>query len=108
MDDAHARILLDAFWFGFSNLACVPDPGLPVCVHDEGPAGGGGSEDGLRMSGQPGRDLFGGFRVRVLAVGLAGLEGVDLSLPVHRQEPVVVDADAGELGVPAGVEDGRR
>ena len=105
LDDARARILLDSFWFGFSDLACVPGPGLPVRVHDEDPAGGGGSGDGLRLSGQPGRGLFGGFRVRVLAAGLAGLEDVDPTLSVHGQEPVIAHADAGELGVPAGVED---
>ena len=44
-------------------------------------------------------------RFCVLAVGLAGLIGVDLSLLVHRQQPVIVHADAGEPGVPAGVKD---
>ena len=60
------------------------------------------------LPGQAGRGLFGEFRGLVLAAGLAGLVGVDLSLPVHRQEPVIVRADAGELGVPVGVEDGGR
>ena len=47
--------------------------------------------------------------ILILAAGLYGLESVGLSLPVHGQEPVVVDADAGEPGVLAGVEDrGRR
>ena len=52
--------------------------------------------------------MFDGLYDWVLRVGLAGLEGVDLSLPVHRQEAIIVHADACESGVPAGIEDGGR
>ena len=51
LDDAHARVLLDAFRLGFYRVGRVPDPGLPVRVHDEGPAAGGGVGDGLCLSG---------------------------------------------------------
>ena len=54
------------------------------------------------LPGQAGRGLLGEFRGLVLA----GLVGVDLSLPVHGQQLVIVHADAGEPGVPVGVEDG--
>ena len=106
LDDAHAWILLDACGLGVAGLACVPGPGLPVRVHDESLAGGGGGGDGLRLIEQAERGLLDKFWI--LAVGLAGLIGVDLSLPVHGQQPVVVHADAAELGVPAGVEEGGR
>ena len=95
-----ARVLLDAFRINASGLACVPGPGLPVRIQGEDPAGGGGCGDGLRLSGQAGRGMLVGLRV------LAVLEGVDLSLPVHRQQEVIVQADAGEPGVLAGVKDG--
>ena len=74
---------------------------MPVRVQDEDPLVGGGGGDGLRLPGQAGCGLLGEFRL-VLA---AGLVGVDLSLPVHRQKQVIVRADAGEPGVPVGVED---
>ena len=99
LDDAYARVLLDAFGLGSSSVARVPGPGLPVGIQGEDPAAGGDGEDGLRLPGQAGCSLLRGFRV------LAGLVGVDLSLPVHCQEPITMHADAGELGAPAGGED---
>ena len=107
LDDTHARVLLDACGLGFPGVAHLPGPGLPVRVHDERLAGGGDGGDGLRLSGQAGCGLLQAFRVQALAVGIAGLIGVDLSLPVHRQEPIVVHADAGEPGILAGVEERR-
>ena len=104
LDDAHARVLLDAFGLGVSS-GRIPCPGLSVRVQDESLAGGGGG-DGLCLSGQAECGLL--CRFCVLVAGLAGLIGVDLSLLVHCEQEVVVDADAGELGVPAGVEDGGR
>ena len=98
LDNAHARVLLDAHGLGVSGVARIPGPCPPVRVHDEDPAAGGDGEDGLRLSGQA--DCFLLFWLRVLAV----LEGVDLSLPVHGQEQVVVQADAGEPGILACVE----
>ena len=103
MEGAHARVLLNACGLGLPGLACVPGPGLPVSVHDENPAAGGEGKDGLRLSGQAVCFLFFEPQARVLAV----LEGVDLALPVHRPQQVIVDADAGEPGVPAGVENRR-
>ena len=108
LDGARARVLLDACGLGVSGIGRLPDPGLPVSVHDESLAAGGEGGDGLRLSGQAGCGLFFELCSRVLGVGLAGLEDVDAALPVHGQEPVVVDADAGEPGVLAGVEDGGR
>ena len=72
-------------------------------------AAGSDGEDGLRLPGQAGCGLLCEFQVQTLTVGIAGLIGVDSSLLVHGKQPVVVHADAGELGVPIGVEDaGRR
>ena len=108
LDGARARFLLDACGLGVSGIGRLPGPGLPVSVHDEDPAAGGDGGNGLRLSGQAGRGLLGEFRVQVLASGIARLIGVCLSLLVHGQQQVVVDADAGEPGVLAGVEDGGR
>ncbi len=106
LDDTDLCVLLDACGLDVAGLARVPGPGLPVRVQGEGPAAGGGGGDGLRLSGQAGRGLLQEFRVRVLTVFPAGLVGVDLSLPVHRQQKVAVHADAGEPGVLVGIEDG--
>ena len=108
LDGARAGVLPDGFGLDIAGAARLPGPGLPVRVHDEGPAGGGGGGDGLRLPGQDGRGLLQEFRIRVPAVFLAVLEGVDLSFTVHGQEPVSVQADAGEPGVLSGVEDGGR
>ena len=109
LENANARVLPDAFGLGFPGVARLPGPGLPFRVQGEDPAVGGYCGDGLRLPGQAGRSLFGGFRVQVLATCQTGSEGVDLSLPVHGQQPVIVGADAGELAVADGVEDdGRR
>ena len=108
LDGAHSRVLFDGFRFDVAGVARLPGPGLAVRVHDESLAAGGDGGDGLRLSRQAERHLFGGLQILILAVGLAVLEGVDLSFLVHGQEPVVVYADAGEPGVLAGVEDGGR
>ena len=84
MGDAHALVLPDAFGLDVGGPACVPGPGLPVRVQGEGPAGGGDGQCRLGLLGQNGRGLFCQFFV--LTVGLVGLEGVDLSLPVYRQQ----------------------
>ena len=105
LDDARARFLFDGFWFGFSGVVRLPGPGLPVCVHDEDSAAGCDGEDGLRLPGQADGFLCCGFRVRVLAVGLYCLIGVNLSRPVHGQEQVAVHADAGEPGILSGAEE---
>ena len=106
LDDAHIRLLLDAFGFGFPGVVYVPGPGLSVRVYDESLAGGDHSGGGLCFPGQAGCGLL--YKFRILAVGLAGLIGVDLTLPVHCQEPIAMHADAGELGVPVCIEDGWR
>ena len=106
LDDTDLCVLPDACGLDVAGLARVPGPGLPVRVQGEGPAAGGGGGDGPRLSGQAGRGLLQEFRVRVLTVFPAGLVGVDLSLPVHRQQKVAVHADAGEPGVLVGIEDG--
>ena len=101
LENAHARVLPDAFGFDVAGVARIPGPGLPVRVQGEGPAAGGGREYCLSLTGQVDCGVFFGFHVRT--VGLAGLVGVDLSLPVHRQQPAAVDADTGEPGVLAGI-----
>ena len=106
LDDTRARVLFKICGLGFSGVAHLPGPGLPVRVHDERLAGGGRSEDGLRLSGQAGCGLL--YKFRVLTVGLAGPESVDLSLLVHGQEPVIVHADAREPSASDGIEDGGR
>ena len=83
LDDAHALVLFNAFELGFSCAVRVPGPGLPVRVQDEDPLVGGHGGHGLRLPGQAGRGLFGEFRGRVLAAGLAVLVGVDPALLVH-------------------------
>ena len=104
MDGARERVLLDAFGFGVSGLACVPGPGLPVRIQGEDSAGGCDGCDGLRLSGQAGCFLLVGLRVQVLDA----LEVVNPALPVHCEESVIAHADAGELGVLPDVEDGGR
>ena len=106
LDGARSRLLLDACGFDIAGISCVPRPGLPVRVHDEDSTVGGHGEDGLRLPGQADCFLLFWLRARVLSVFLAGLEGVDLALLVYCQQPVIVDADAGEPGVAAGVEGG--
>ena len=109
LDDTHARVLLVAFGLGFSGVASIPGPGLPVRIHDESLAAGSDGGDGLRLPGQAGCGLLCEFRVQILTVGIPGLIGVDSSLSVHGKQPIIVRADAGELGVLTGVEDaGRR
>ena len=108
LNDAHARVLFDACGLDVAGVVRIPVPSLPVRVQGEDPAVGGDGGDGLCPPRQAGRGLFGGFRVQVLAVGIAGLVGVDPSLLVHGQQPVAVYADVAELGAPAGVEDGGR
>ena len=106
LNDAHVRVPLDTFGFGFPGVVCVPGPGLPVRVHDESLAAGSDGEDGLLLPGQAGCGLLCEFQVQTLTVGIAGLIGVDLSLLVHGKQPVIVHADAGKLDVPIGVKDG--
>ena len=102
LDDAHARVLLDAFWFGFPGVDRLQGPGLSVRVHDEGLDAGGDGGDGLRLPGQAERGPLSGFRI------LAGLVAVDSALPVHGQQQVSVHADAGEPDILSGVEERRR
>ena len=108
LDDTRARVLFKIYGLGFSGVVRIPCPGLPVRVHDEGLAGGGGGGNGLRLSGQAGCGLLCKFRILILTVGLTGPESVDPSLPVHGQEPVIVHADAREPSVSDGIEDGGR
>ena len=105
LDDANFEFCFDAYWLGFPSVARLPGPGLSIRVHDEILAAGGGGEDGMRLPGQICCGLFNGLYDWALRVGLAGLEGVDPALLVHGQEPVIVRADAGELGVLINVED---
>ena len=60
-------------------------------------------QETIGLPGQADGFLYCGLRI--LAVGLIDLEDVDLSLPVHGQEPIIVHADAGEPGVLSGVQE---